>query len=136
MDKHSRRIIGWSLSPQRDAALTVDAFQHAWRTRKPEAGLIFHSDRGIEYASHQFRQRLLSRGVVQSMNRPGRMNDNAHIESFFHSMKTEQLYGLTHPNDEALRNSVLSYIQFYNQQRLHSSIGYHSPANFERTLVS
>lgn len=136
MDKHSRRIIGWSLSTQRDAALTMEAFQHAWRTRKPEIGLIFHSDRGIEYASHQYRQKLLARGVVQSMNRPGKMNDNAHMESFFHSMKCEHLYGQTPPNDEALRNSLLSYIQFYNQQRLHSSIGYRSPAVFERELVS
>ncbi|WP_243651291.1 IS3 family transposase, partial [Rubrivivax gelatinosus] len=136
MDKHSRRIIGWSLGSQRDAALTLEAFNHAWRGRKPESGLIFHSDRGIEYAAHQYRQKLQQHGVVQSMNRPGKMNDNAHMESFFHSMKSEHLYGQKPADEVALRNSLLSYIQFYNQQRLHSSIGYLSPAGFERSLVS
>jgi putative transposase len=132
MDKFSRRIIGWSLSKQRDAALTNEAMGHALRNRKPEIGLIFHSDRGIEYAAWAYRQKLSRHGVVQSMNRPGQMNDNAHMESFFHSMKTEELYGKTFACDDTLQNTLLSYIQFYNQQRLHSSIGYRSPATFER----
>jgi putative transposase len=132
MDKFSRRIIGWSISKQRDAALTNEAMGHALRNRKPEIGLIFHSDRGIEYAAWAYRQKLSRHGVVQSMNRPGQMNDNAHMESFFHSMKTEELYGKTFACDDTLQNTLLSYIQFYNQQRLHSSIGYRSPATFER----
>jgi len=132
LDKFSRRLIGWSISRQRDANLTTDAMAHAMRNRKPEAGLVFHSDRGIEYAAWQYRQKLVRHGIVQSMNRPGKMNDNAHMESFFHSMKTEELNGLTFTTDDGLRNRLLSYIQFYNQQRLHSSIGYLSPAAFER----
>lgn len=134
MDKYSRRIIGWSLSRNRDAALTLDAVNHAVRNRKPEAGLHFHSDRGIEYAAWAYRQKLVKHGIVQSMNRPGKMNDNAHMESFFHSMKTEELYGQTFTADDDLYKALLSYIQFYNQQRLHSSIGYRSPAVFEKTV--
>jgi len=136
MDKFSRRIIGWSTSTQRDAALTNDAMGHALRNRKPEVGLIFHSDRGIEYAAWAYRQKLSRHGVVQSMNRPGQMKDNAHMESFFHSMKTEELYGKTFTCDDTLQNTLLSYIQFYNQQRLHSSIGYRAPATFERQQVA
>jgi|LNFM01.2.fsa_nt_gb transposase InsO family protein len=136
MDKFSRRIIGWSTSTQRDAALTNDAMGHALRNRKPEIGLIFHSDRGMEYAAWAYRQKLSRHGVVQSMNRPGQMNDNAHMESFFHSMKTEELYGKTFTCDDTLQNTLLSYIQFYNQQRLHSSIGYRAPATFERQQVA
>jgi transposase InsO family protein len=136
MDKFSRRIIGWSLSRTRDAALTLDAVNHALRNRKPESDLHFHSDRGIEYAAWAYRQKLVRRGIVQSMNRPGKMNDNAHMESFFHSMKTEELYGQTFTSDVDLHNALLSYFQFYNQQRLHSSIGYRSPAVFEKSLCS
>lgn len=136
MDKFSRRIIGWSLSHNRDAALTLDAVSHALRNRKPEPGLHFHSDRGIEYAAWAYRQKLVKHGIVQSMNRPGKMNDNAHMESFFHSMKTEELYGLKFTTDDGLRSALLSYIQFYNQQRLHSSIGYRSPAVFEKNVYS
>lgn len=136
MDKFSRRIIGWSLGRTRDAALTLDAVNHALRNRKPESGLHFHSDRGIEYAAWAYRQKLAQRGIVQSMNRPGKMNDNSHMESFFHSMKTEELYGQTFTSDNALHRALLSYIQFYNQQRLHSSIGYRSPAMFEKSLCS
>lgn len=134
MDKFSRRIIGWSLGRSRDAALTIDAIDHAARNRKPQAGLHFHSDRGIEYAAWAYRQKLTKYGMVQSMNRPGKMNDNAHMESFFHSLKTEELYGRTFTLDDDLRKVLLSYIQFYNQQRLHSSIGYRSPAMFEKSV--
>jgi putative transposase len=132
LDKYSRCLIGWSISRQRDANLTTQALSCALRSRKPEAGLIFHRDRGIEYAAWQYRQKLTRHGIVQSMNRPGKMNDNAHMESFFHSMKTEELYGLTFATDEALQDRVLSYIQFYNRQRLHSSIGYQTPVAFDR----
>ncbi|MBB1161359.1 IS3 family transposase [Piscinibacter sp. SJAQ100] len=136
MDKFSRRIIGWSLSRNRDAALTLDAVNHALRNRKPESDLHFPSDRGIEYAAFAYRQKLLQRGIVQGMNRPGKMNDNAHMESFFHSMKTEELYGQTFTSDDDLHKALLSYFQFCNQQRLHSSIGYRSPAVFEKSLCS
>lgn len=132
MDKHSRRIVGWSVSTARDTALTLQALNHAVRNRKPDRGLMFHSDRGIEYAAHDDRKRLAKLGFVQSMNRPGRMNDNAHMESFFHSLKAEDLKQRKFVRDEDLHEVLISYIQFYNQQRLHSSLGYRSPAAFEK----
>ena len=94
--------------------------------------MLFHSDRGIEYAALEFRNQISRLGMLQSMNRPGKMNDNAHMESFFHSMKTEELYGKTFTDDQQLRQTLSSYIAFYNQQRLHSSLRYLPPAAFER----
>jgi transposase InsO family protein len=102
------------------------------RKRRPLPGLVFHSDRGIEYAAFEYRDQLTRLGIVQSMNRPGKMNDNAHMESFFHSMKTEALYGLSFDTDNALRSELRSYIQFYNQERLHSALDYLPPVAFER----
>ena len=95
-------------------------------------GLMFHSDRGIEYAAFEYRNQLARLGIIQSMNRPGKMNDNAHMESFFHSMKAEDLHGRRFDNDEQLRQALHSYIDFYNQQRLHSALRYLSPVAFER----
>ena len=132
MDRYSRRVLGWSLSTRRDAALTSEALRHSVRNRRPAAGLLFHSDRGIEYAAFDYRNELARLGIIQSMNRPGKMNDNAHIESFFHSMKAEDLHGRCFDNDEQLRQALRSYIVFYNQQRLHSALRYLSPVSFER----
>jgi putative transposase len=132
MDRHSRRIVGWSLSHRRDAALTTQVLRQTARSRQAGPGVLFHSDRGIEYAAHQFRDQIARLGMLQSMNRPGKMNDNAHMESFFHSMKTEELYGKTFTDDHQLRQTLSSYIAFYNQQRLHSSLRYLPPAAFER----
>lgn len=131
MDRYSRRIVGWSLGKRRDAALTSEALRHSVRNRRPQSGLMFHTDRGIEYAAFEFRDTLKKLGIAQSMNRASRMNDNAHMESFFHSMKAEELYGKTFANDEELRQVLHSYIAFYNHQRLHSSLSYLPPADFE-----
>jgi putative transposase len=132
MDRHSRRIVGWSVSRRRDAALTAQALGHAVRKRKPAPGLIFHSDRGVEYAAFDYRRALARQGIRQSMNRPGKMNDNAHMESFFHSMKTESLHGLRLDTDDQLSTALRRYIAFYNQRRLHSSLRYLSPLAFEQ----
>lgn len=132
MDRHSRRIVGWSLGQRRDAALTSQALRQSVRNRAPAPGLVFHSDRGVEYAAFEFRDELAKLGILQSMNRPGKMNDNAHMESFFHSMKAEELYGKTFSTDQQLRQALSSYIAFYNQQRLHSSLRYLCPVDFER----
>ena len=132
MDRHSRRILGWSLGTRRDAALTSDALRHSVRKRQAAPGLMFHSDRGIEYAAFEYRNQLARLGIIQSMNRPGKMNDNAHMESFFHSMKAEELHGRRFDNDEQLRQALRSYIAFYNQQRLHSALRYLPPVTFER----
>lgn len=132
MDKHSRRVLGWSLGPKRDAELTTQALQHATRKRNAKPGLVFHTDRGMEYAALDFKRQLQRQGFVQSMNRPGKMNDNAHMESFFHSMKTEALHGMNFDTDTALRRELRSYFHFYNQRRLHSSLDYLAPAAFEQ----
>lgn len=136
MDRFSRRILGWSLGTQRTAALTIDALQHAVRNRKPTPGLHFHSDRGIEYAALDFKAKLRQHGFIQSMNRPGSMNDNAHMESFFHSLKVEGLYKKKFDTDQQLREALLSYFQFYNQQRLHSALQYLPPAAYERSHLT
>jgi transposase InsO family protein len=120
------------LSTRRDAALTSEALRHSVRKRQPATGLMFHSDRGIEYAAFDYRNELARLGIIQSMNRPGKMNDNAHMESFFHSMKAEDLHGRRFDNDKQLRQALRSYIEFYNQQRLHSALRYLSPVAFER----
>jgi len=134
MDRHSRRVLGWNLGEQRDAALTSRALRQAAGNREAgaSAGVLFHSDRGVEYAAFEFRTQLAKLGMLQSMNRAGKMNDNAHMESFFHSMKTEELYGKKFNHDHQLRQTLSSYIAFYHQQRLHSSLRYLHPVAFER----
>lgn len=131
MDRHSRRILGWSLGRNRDASLTRRALAHAVRWRRPSPGVTFHSDRGIEFAAFDLGDDLSRLGFLQSMNRPRQMNDNAHMESFFHSLKTEWLFGMTFQTEPDLRLALSNYVRFYNRHRLHSSLGYRSPAVFE-----
>ena len=131
MDRHSRRVLGWSLGRNRDASLTRRALAHAVRWRRPSPGVTFHSDRGIEYAAFDLGEALSRLGFLQSMNRPRQMNDNAHMESFFHSLKTEWLFGMTFQTESDLRAALSDYVRFYNWERLHSSLGYLPPAEFE-----
>jgi putative transposase len=131
MDRHSRKVLGWSLGRNRDAALTRRALAHALRARQPAPGLTFHTDRGIEFAAFDLGRALARAGLLQSMNRPRHMNDNAHMESFFHSLKTEWLFGLSFDSDARLRAALFDYVRFYNYTRLHSSLGYLSPVSFE-----
>lgn len=135
MDKCTRRIVGWSLGKHKSAALTRKALDRAVHNRRPKPGLIFHSDRGIEYAAHSFRQRLADLGITQSMNRPCRMNDNAHMESFFHSMKADAFHGRRFDEEEALKQSIQTYMPFYNHTRLHSALNYVAPAAYEQSLA-
>lgn len=135
MDRVSRRILGWSLKARRDVSLTLAALNQAARYRRPPAGAVFHTDRGIEYAAHVFRNRLVRLGMKQSMNRPGKMTDNAFMESFFHSMKADVIHGQAFSDDRSLRKTIRGYIQFYNHERLHSSLGYVPPAAFEKRLA-
>lgn len=132
MDRHSRRVLGWSLSTRRDATLTSDALRHSVRKRPPVPGLMFHSDRGIEYAAFEYRHQLARLGIMQSMNRPGKMNDNAHMESFFHSLKAELTRDVAFTNEQALRRALQQYMRYYNTTRLHSSLAYRSPLAFEQ----
>lgn len=132
MDKYSRRVLGWSYGKRKDVALTLIALDRAVRYRKPPRGLIFHTDRGTEYAAGAFKRRAAELGIVQSMNRPGKVTDNAYIESFFHSMKADIVHGLRFTQDRQIRKAVRDYIPFYNGTRLHSSLNYVPPATFEQ----
>lgn len=132
MDRHSRRVIGWKLGEHRDLKLTLGALAVALRNRKPVNGLIFHSDRGVEYSGYPYRTRLASNGIIQSMKRPTEITDNAYIESFFHSMKSEATHGLIFDDDPSLIAVVGKYIRRYNRSRLHSSLDYVSPIDYER----
>jgi len=135
MDKYSRRVLGWAYGKRKDVALTLRAMDRAVRYRKPRRGLIFHTDRGIEYAAGAFKARLAELGITQSMNRPGKVTDNAYIESFFHSMKTDIVHGLVFTEDHQIESAVRSYVPFYNGIRLHSSLNYVSPATYEKQLA-
>ena len=132
MDRYSRRVLGWAYGKRKDVALTLKALNRAVRTRHPPRGLIFHTDRGVEYAAGLFKHRLAQLGITQSMNRPGKVTDNAYIESFFHSMKTDIVHGLTFTEDQQIESAVRAYIPFYNGTRLHSSLNYVPPATYER----
>ena len=131
MDQYSRRVLGWSLARVRSTALTRAAFDHALRHRRPKRGLIFHSDRGSEYIGAGFHERLSALGVRQSTTRGGTPADNAHAESFFHSLKADRLHGVVFESDAQLRRCLQGYVQYYNRKRLHSSLGYESPVAYE-----
>jgi putative transposase len=131
MDRYSRRIVGWSVEPHKDARLTLAALNHAVANRRPLPGIIFHTDRGIEYAAYAFRARLAALGFVQSMNRPGEVTDNAHMESFFHSMKTDVIHGVSLATPDDVSRLLHSYLPYYNRERLHSGLGYRSPVDYE-----
>jgi putative transposase len=132
MDKYSRRVVAWSYGPRKDVRLTLQALNSAVRARRPARGLVFHTDRGIEYAAGAFKTRIAELGFIQSMNRPGKITDNAFIESFFHSMKADIYHGVRFSEDLEAHAALKSYVPFYNKDRLHSSLHYVPPATFER----
>ena len=132
MDMFSRRIIGWALANHRKASLTCEALKMAIEQRKPEASLWFHSDRGIEYAALEYQALLRQYSIKPSMNRPRQCTDNAHMESFFHSFKSEWIHGNRFKGEADLKMAIKQYIEdFYNPVRLHSGIGYQSPMAME-----
>ena len=135
MDRYSRRLLGWALGKERTTALARRALQHALRVRQPESAPTFHSDRGVEYISTNYRRALKKAGIAQSVNRPRRMNDNAHMESWNKTMKSDLYHRETYESDSALRKDIRSYIDFYNRVRLHSSLGYLSPMEFEQACA-
>ena len=137
LDACSRKVVGWSMSDRLGTGLVVDALEMAlWRRRSPPAGVIHHSDRGSQYTSLSFGERLKEAGVFPSMGRVGSALDNAMAESFVSTLKAEMLSGRPLPTRQAARTAVFGYIEgFYNPTRRHSSIGYVSPADYERAIV-
>lgn len=132
MDLYSRKIVGWSFSRQRNAGLTKSALRMALLRHQPEAGCLFHSDQGIEYAAHEYRELVESAGMVRSMSRRGNPLDNAMVESFFHTMKAELIHQKLFANEIEAVAHLVEYIEFYNRERLHSGLDYQSPVNFEK----
>jgi len=132
IDLFSRRVVGWSMSAGMTAQLVTDALVMAiWRRGKPDA-LLHHSDRGSQYSSEQFQRLMADHGVVCSMSRSGNVWDNAAMESFFSSLKTERTARKTYRTRDEARADVFDYIErFYNSRRRHSTIGYLSPMEFE-----
>ena len=136
MDVFSRKILGWSLSHTRTTDDTVSLLKRVVKKRAPEKGLIFHTDRGVEYTGYAFRNVLKKYGMRPSVNRVGKCTDNAHMESFFHSLKAELVRGRSFKTMNELRSALSGYInQFYNRKRMHSGIGYMSPAEYEKLIA-
>ena len=133
IDLFSRRVVGWSMSASMTAQLVTDALLMAiWRRGKPKA-LLHHSDQGSQYTSEPFRLLLADNGVSCSMSRSGNVWDNAAMESFFSSLKTERTARKTYRNRAQAKADVFDYIEcFYNPKRRHSTLGYLSPIEFER----
>ena len=128
MDLFSRMIVGWSMDSTMPASLVVDALNMAIDRRSPPAGMIHHSDRGVQYAAHAFQGVLDQHGIVCSMSGKGNCYDNAVKESFFHTLKTELCDHERYRTREQARASIFEYIEaFYNRQRIHSTLGYLSP---------
>lgn len=132
MDLYSRKVIGWEMGPIRSANLTLVALKKAVQGRELKEGLIFHSDRGSEYGAIMYQAELSRLGITPSMNRPRKMIDNAHVESFFQTLKTEAFKGVNYASDIEVRRAFEWYIdKYYNELRLHSSIGFCTPVEFE-----
>lgn len=132
MDLFSRRIVGWSMSMSLETTLVLDAMQAALLQRKPEPGLLHHSDRGCQYASHAFQELLDGHGITCSMSRRGNCYDNAPTESFFGKLKTEWVNFQNYATHEEARQHIFEYIElYYNRQRKHAAIDYKSPLQYE-----
>ncbi len=136
IDLYSRKIVGWSMDATMSAKLVNDALLMALQTRKPSLGLIWHTDRGSQYASDSHREVLKEHGIIQSMSRRGNCYDNAVAESFFHSLKTEFIHHVKFETRSQANQAIFQYIEiFYNRQRLHSSNDYLSPVDYENQLL-
>ena len=135
LDLASRRIVGWSMAPRMPAKLVCDALAMGYSRRRPAPSLIVHSDRGIQYASQEYRELLAQYRAVQSMSRKANCWDNAPMESFFKTLKVERIYRRRYETRDEARADIVNWIEgYYNARRLHSALDYRSPVQFERQL--
>ena len=137
LDLFSRQVVGWAMDEQMPQELTLAALDMALQRRRPLPGLMHHSDRGSQYAAGAYQKRLAEHGIVCSMSRKGNCWDNAPMESFFHTLKTELVHHRDYLTRDEARRDIFEYIEvFYNRQRRHSTLGYLSPAQFEVTALA
>jgi transposase InsO family protein len=133
MDLYSRKIVGWHMSDRMTKELVLQALQQAHGRQQPDAAVLHHSDRGSQYASHDYQKQLQTYAMIGSMSRKGNCYDNACIESFHSLIKKELIYLNKYETREEAQKSIFEYIEvFYNNERIHSSIGYTTPSDFER----
>ena len=136
IDIYSRKVVGWSMRYSLHTSLVNDALLMAIKRRNPNKGLIYHTDRGSQYASYEHKNLLEKYGIIQSMSKKGDCWDNAVAESFFHSLKTELIHHENFLTRKQANEKIFEYIEiFYNRQRLHSSNGYMSPSEFEEKML-
>jgi transposase InsO family protein len=137
LDLFSRKVIGWSMSDRLTTDLVLNCLDSALSCRQMDGELIHHSDRGKEYASYEFKSHLAQRGILQSMSRKADCWDNAVAESFFHTLKAELIERRGFASRKEARENVFEWIEvFYNRQRLHSTLGYQSPAVYEKNIAA
>ena len=136
LDAFSRKVVGWELARQMTCALTKTALERALAARQPAPGLVHHSDRGVQYAAAEYIKLLTQHQIIPSMSRPANPYDNASCESFMKTLKREEIYANDYRDLEHLRQNLEEFIErYYNHVRLHSALGYQSPAAFEQSLV-
>ena len=136
IDIYSRRVVGWSMDERMKTSLTNDALFMAIKRREPQKGLIYHTDRGSQYASDAHKDLLTQFGIIQSMSAKGNCYDNAVSESFFHTLKTELTHHIVFETRSQAREAIFAFIEiWYNRQRLHSYLDYMSPAVFEEKML-
>ena len=132
IDLFSRQVVGWSMQPHMQSSLVTDALKMAWFRRQPAHGLIFHSDRGSQYCGHEFQGTLTGYKMKSSMSRKGNCWDNAPTESLWGRLKVGRLYGQKFATRRQAMDEVIDWLTFYNHRRLHSTLGYVSPMQFEK----
>jgi len=136
LDVHSRRVVGWAMEGHLRTELVVDALRMAVWRRKPAPGLVHHSDQGAQYTALSFAERLGEVGITASMGTTGSALDNAMAESFVSTLKAELVSRLEFPSRQAAKTAIFEYLEtFYNSRRLHSALGYRSPADFEEDKI-
>jgi transposase InsO family protein len=136
LDAFSRRCIGWALQRSFDAGLVLEALRMALKQRRPQPGLVHHSDRGVQYASQDYTRQLKAYGIRISMSRRGNVYDNAMAESFIKTLKYEEVYRMEYRDLAEAKGSMKEFLEkIYNRKRLHSALGYRPPQEFEQSLA-